>query len=137
MKSIFTYVSPSELSRSSLLCGRSPTGTKHIPHVLLARVCIALLANISATVRVLTLRFWRLDVRWQTEFYNATSLGLHALDAALAERHERLERVEISIREDLCLDMAGSSLALLMAMPKLRAKEMLRVVHWLLGISSS
>lgn len=100
------------------------------PHPLVDQACHALLAHIPATIHVLTLRFWRLDTRWKAEFDNATSLGLHALDATLAERFEHLERVEVMIREDLCFDMDGSSSALPEAMPELRAKGILKVVPW-------
>ncbi|KAL1946288.1 hypothetical protein VTO73DRAFT_15415 [Trametes versicolor] len=71
-----------------------PEGWTDTPDASVAQVCRALLANIPMTIRVLTLKFWRLDTRWGTEFDNATSLGLRALDAALAARREYLERVE-------------------------------------------
>lgn len=105
-----------------------PEGWIDTPDASVAQVCRALLANIPMTIRVLTLKFWRLDTRWGTEFDNATSLGLRALDAALAARHEYLERVEVMI--SICVDEEGTSLALLTAMPELRAKGMLRVVEW-------
>lgn len=105
-----------------------PEGWIDTPDASVAQVCRALLANIPMTIRVLTLKFWRLDTRWGTEFDNATSLGLRALDAALAARREYLERVEVMI--SICVDEEGTSLALLTAMPELRAKGMLRVVEW-------
>lgn len=107
---------------------RPAPGWMDTPHPSVDQACHALLAHIPATIRVLTLRFWRLDTRWKAEFDNATSLGLHALDATLAERFEHLERVEVMIREDLCFDMDGSSSALPEAMPELRAKGILKVV---------
>ncbi|EIW55320.1 uncharacterized protein TRAVEDRAFT_51443 [Trametes versicolor FP-101664 SS1] len=105
-----------------------PEGWIDTPDASVAQVCRALLANVPMTIRVLTLKFWRLDTRWGTEFDNATSLGLRALDAALAARHEYLKRLEVMI--SICVDEEGTSLALLTAMPELRAKGMLRVVEW-------
>lgn len=75
-----------------------PAARPHAPRASLTQVCIALLANMPATVRVLALKLRGLDVNWQAEIENATSLGLHALDAALA-KHGHSTRVEIMINE--------------------------------------
>lgn len=107
---------------------RGPAGARDIPRIPLAEVCIAVLANIPATLRVLTVKLS--GVREQAQVKSAKTLGLRALDAALAERHTHLERVEVMLDGGLSPSMLECSLALFKAMPKLRAKGVLAVVDW-------
>lgn len=95
-----------------------------IPHVPLADVCIALLANIPATVQVLIIKLSGANER--AAVCSARTLGLGALDAALAERYGHLERVQVTLGTVTstvvdCLD------AVTKAMPKLRTRGMLTV----------
>ncbi|OJT08414.1 hypothetical protein TRAPUB_702 [Trametes pubescens] len=106
--------------------------TPHTPHVPLAWVCIALLADVPATLRVLTIKLLGLDANWKTQIENVNTLGLETLDVALAERHDHLERVELMLMLDAqhCTYLEECSSALLKAMPKLHAKGVLSVVDW-------
>lgn len=110
-----------------------PAESTHIPRVPLASVCIALLANMPATVRVLVLKLWGLDANWQVQLANANRLGLRALDDALANgRHDHLERVEVMLDARHCAWREECEVGVGEALPKLRAKGVLAVVDWLL-----
>lgn len=95
--------------------------TEDILRVPLSDVCIALLANIPATVRVLTMKLW--GTSKPAELKSAKTLWLRALDAALAERHAHLERVEVMVDTYVveCLEALAS------AMPQLLTRGMLGV----------
>lgn len=104
-----------------------------IPDFPLARVCIALLAHVSATLRVLTLMVR--EVRTHVQIESAETLGLSELDAVLAGRFERLERVEVMVEPMSWqyaheVNMAEVRLAVSKVMPKLQAKGVLAVVEW-------
>lgn len=106
---------------------RGPAGARDMPRVPLTEVCVAILANISTPLRVLTIKLW--GVREQAQVKSAKTLGLRALDAALAERHTHLERVEVILDGVQSLSRLECSLALTRAMPKLRAKRVLVIIH--------
>lgn len=102
---------------------RKPESTRDIPRVPLAEVCIVLLADIPATVRVLTIKLW--GTSKPAEIKSAKTLGLRALDAALDERHTHLERVEVILDTYMvdCLE------ALTRVMPtELRTRGLLAVI---------
>ncbi|KAL1946260.1 hypothetical protein VTO73DRAFT_15387 [Trametes versicolor] len=101
-------------------------------HVPLARVCIAVLANVPTSLRVFTLRVHG-DATEYARGDSAERIGLRELDTALIERFERLERVEVMVfidlqhRDGVSLDLQEYALAVSKAMPRLQAKGMLQV----------
>ncbi|EIW55335.1 uncharacterized protein TRAVEDRAFT_23044 [Trametes versicolor FP-101664 SS1] len=109
-----------------------PAESTHTPRVPLARVCIALLANMPSTVRMLVLKLWGLDAaNWQVQLANTDRLGLRALDDALAGgRHDHLERVEVMLDARHCAWREECEVGLGEAMPRLRARGVLAVVDW-------
>lgn len=101
---------------------RKPESSRDIPRVPLADVCIALLANMPVTVRVLTIKFW--GAHEPAKIRSEKTLRLRALDAVLAERHAHLERVEVITYMGVdCVE------ALTRAMPKLRRRGVLAVIQ--------